>query len=185
MARLRGPFQTDGQAIILEDYLEIRPERRAQLQRLAREGKLVIGPWYVLPDEFLVSGESLDPQPPPGPPDCPQLWRAALERRLCLRSLWAQQPDSPDLWQLWHSRRPDLARASTTCSRAMSAGAAPTAPSWSPTASQAAATATMPSRSATRASTSCRSTPATVNRDLDELSALRGRAHRGRPDPAL
>ena len=57
--RLRGPFQTDGQAIILEDYLEIRPGRRDQLQRLAQEGKLVIGPWYVLPDEFLVSGESL------------------------------------------------------------------------------------------------------------------------------
>lgn len=57
--RLRGAFQTDGQAIILEDYLEIRPERREQLQRLAQAGKLVIGPWYVLPDEFLVSGESL------------------------------------------------------------------------------------------------------------------------------
>ena len=53
--RLRGPFQTDGQAIILEDYLEIRPDRREQLQRLARAGKLVIGPWYVLPDEVLVS----------------------------------------------------------------------------------------------------------------------------------
>ncbi len=57
--RLQGPFQTDGQAIILEDYLEIRPERREQLQRLAQAGKLVIGPWYVLPDEFLVAGESL------------------------------------------------------------------------------------------------------------------------------
>ncbi|MFZ1768045.1 MAG: hypothetical protein WAU00_02540, partial [Caldilinea sp.] len=57
--RLRGPFQTDGQAIILEDYLEIRPERRDQLARLAQAGKLVIGPWYVLPDEFLVSGEAL------------------------------------------------------------------------------------------------------------------------------
>lgn len=56
---LRGPFQTDGQAIILEDYLEIRPDRRAQLARLAQAGKLVIGPWYVLPDEFLVSGEAL------------------------------------------------------------------------------------------------------------------------------
>ena len=43
--RLRGPFQSDGQAIILEDYLEIRPERRAQLERLAQAGKLVIGPW--------------------------------------------------------------------------------------------------------------------------------------------
>ena len=57
--RLRGPFQTDGQAIILEDYLEIRPERRSELERLAQAGKLVIGPWYVLPDEFLVSGEAL------------------------------------------------------------------------------------------------------------------------------
>ena len=57
--RLQGPFQTDGQAIILEDYLEVRPERRPQIERFAREGKLVIGPWYVLPDEFLVSGESL------------------------------------------------------------------------------------------------------------------------------
>ncbi|MEQ9461505.1 MAG: glycoside hydrolase family 38 C-terminal domain-containing protein [Phycisphaeraceae bacterium] len=56
---LRGPFQTDGQAIILEDYLEIRPERRAELESLASEGKLVIGPWYVLPDEFLVTGESM------------------------------------------------------------------------------------------------------------------------------
>jgi len=57
--RLRGPFQCDGQAIILEDYLEVRPERRNEVERFAREGKLLIGPWYVLPDEFLVSGESL------------------------------------------------------------------------------------------------------------------------------
>ncbi len=56
---LKGPFQTDGQAIILEDYLEVRPERREQIQKLAREGKLAIGPWYVLPDEFNVSGEAL------------------------------------------------------------------------------------------------------------------------------
>jgi alpha-mannosidase len=57
--RLRGPFQTDGQAILLEDYLEIRPDRRDQVQRLLREGKLISGPWYVLPDEFTISGESL------------------------------------------------------------------------------------------------------------------------------
>ena len=56
---LRGPFQTDGQAIILEDYLEVRPEKRELLERRASEGMLVIGPWYVLPDEFLVSGESI------------------------------------------------------------------------------------------------------------------------------
>jgi len=57
--RLQGPFQTDGQVIILEDYLEIRPERRSEIERRMHEGKFVAGPWYVLPDEFLVSGESL------------------------------------------------------------------------------------------------------------------------------
>jgi len=57
--KLKGPFTTDGQAIILEDYLEIRPERRAQIESYAKSGQLNIGPWYVLPDEWLVSGESL------------------------------------------------------------------------------------------------------------------------------
>ena len=56
---LRGPFTCDGQAVILEDYLEIRPEREGDVRRLLGEGKLVAGPWYVMPDEFLVSGESL------------------------------------------------------------------------------------------------------------------------------
>lgn len=56
---LEGPFTGDGQAILIEDYLEIRPERRSELQRLVKEGRAVFGPWYVLPDEFLVSGESL------------------------------------------------------------------------------------------------------------------------------
>ena len=57
--KLKGPFVTDGQAIVLEDYLEIRPERRRQIERFAKSGKLKIGPWYVMPDEWLVSGESL------------------------------------------------------------------------------------------------------------------------------
>ena len=52
-------FHTDGQTIVLEDYLEIRPENRARMQALIDAGKLIIGPWYVMPDEFLVSGESL------------------------------------------------------------------------------------------------------------------------------
>jgi alpha-mannosidase/mannosylglycerate hydrolase len=56
---LKGPFQTDGQAIILDDYLEIHPEKREQVKQYLKEGKLVAGPWYVLPDEFIVSGESL------------------------------------------------------------------------------------------------------------------------------
>ena len=56
---MRGPFTTDGQAIILEDYLEVRPECEALLRQCAADGRLRIGPWYVLPDEFLVSGEAL------------------------------------------------------------------------------------------------------------------------------
>lgn len=56
---LKGPFQADGQAIMIEDYLEVRPDKRAQIEALAKSGRLIIGPWYVLPDEFLVSGESL------------------------------------------------------------------------------------------------------------------------------
>ncbi|WP_308638643.1 glycoside hydrolase family 38 N-terminal domain-containing protein [Paenibacillus silvisoli] len=52
-------FLMDGQTIVLDDYLDIRPERREQLTRFIREGRIGVGPWYVMPDEFLVSGESL------------------------------------------------------------------------------------------------------------------------------
>src|SRR5690606_15964352 len=37
----------------------IRPEARERVARHLRAGNLVAGPWHVLPDEFLVSGESL------------------------------------------------------------------------------------------------------------------------------
>lgn len=52
-------FLLDGQVSLLEDYLEVRPEKREVLQRLVREGRIEIGPWYVQPDEFLISGEAL------------------------------------------------------------------------------------------------------------------------------
>jgi alpha-mannosidase len=52
-------FSLDGQTVLLEDYLEIRPEKRPLLKRLVSEGRLGVGPWFVLPDEFLVSGEAL------------------------------------------------------------------------------------------------------------------------------
>ena len=51
-------FLLDGQTIILEDYLEMRPEREADLRRLIAQGRLLIGPWHILPDEFLVGPES-------------------------------------------------------------------------------------------------------------------------------
>ena len=52
-------FNLDAQTVVLQDYLEIRPEKRETLQKFVRDRRLGVGPWYVLPDEFLVSGESL------------------------------------------------------------------------------------------------------------------------------
>jgi alpha-mannosidase len=52
-------FTLDGQAIVLEDYLEVRPENARRLQALLDAGRLEVGPSYVLPDEILVGGESL------------------------------------------------------------------------------------------------------------------------------
>jgi mannosylglycerate hydrolase len=52
-------YTLDGQMAVLEDYLEVRPQRKARLQELCLEGRLKVGPWYVLADEFLVSPEAL------------------------------------------------------------------------------------------------------------------------------
>ena len=52
-------FLLDGQAVVLEDYLTVRPERTAELSRLLREGRLEAGPWYVLADELMPGGEAL------------------------------------------------------------------------------------------------------------------------------
>lgn len=51
-------FMLDGQTIILEDYLEIRPENTDRLKAALKKGKILCGPWYILPDEVLISGES-------------------------------------------------------------------------------------------------------------------------------
>lgn len=51
-------FHLDGQTIVLDDYLEIKPQNRERLQKHIREGRFSAGPWYILQDEFLTSGES-------------------------------------------------------------------------------------------------------------------------------
>ncbi len=51
-------FNLDGQAVVVEDYLALRPERSERLAALVRAGRVVIGPWWVQPDEFLPTGES-------------------------------------------------------------------------------------------------------------------------------
>jgi alpha-mannosidase len=79
-------FSLDGQAIVVEDYLDARPEEEGRLRRLLTDGRLEVGPWYVLPDELLVGGESL-------------VRNLLLGRRVCRRfgvepSPLGYQPDS-------------------------------------------------------------------------------------------
>ncbi|MBI2168731.1 MAG: alpha-mannosidase [Actinobacteria bacterium] len=52
-------FLLDGQTAVLDDYLEVRPEAEDQLRRLVVSGRLSIGPWMILMDEFMVSGETM------------------------------------------------------------------------------------------------------------------------------
>ena len=52
-------FTLDGQTSIIEDYLEVRSENSSNLKKLIAQGKIIIGPWYTQPDEWLVSPESL------------------------------------------------------------------------------------------------------------------------------
>jgi mannosylglycerate hydrolase len=52
-------FVLDGQAVLVDDYLAVRPARREALMRAVSEGRVSVGPWYVQPDTLLPSGESL------------------------------------------------------------------------------------------------------------------------------
>jgi alpha-mannosidase len=52
-------FLLDGQTILLEDYLRARPDRVGDLRLAVAAGRLQAGPWYVLSDELIASGESL------------------------------------------------------------------------------------------------------------------------------
>lgn len=52
-------FHLDSQTIPLLDYLEVRPEKEQTLKQLVHDKKLFVGPWFTLPDEFSISGESI------------------------------------------------------------------------------------------------------------------------------
>jgi len=52
-------FMMDGQTLAIKDYLEIRPEMENKIKELIKSGRIIIGPWFSQPNEFLVSGESL------------------------------------------------------------------------------------------------------------------------------
>ena len=52
-------FTMDSHCLMIEDYLEMRPERREQVEQFVREGRLIIGPYYTLAEEFSIGHEAL------------------------------------------------------------------------------------------------------------------------------
>ena len=52
-------FTMDGHSIMIDDYLEMRPERREQVEKFVKEGRLIIGPYFTLPEEFTISHEAI------------------------------------------------------------------------------------------------------------------------------
>ncbi len=52
-------FLLDGQTAVVDDYLEVRPEATGRIRRLVTDGRLSVGPWMILMDEFMVSAETI------------------------------------------------------------------------------------------------------------------------------
>lgn len=52
-------YTLDGQFCILEDYLKVKPFNFTRILNLVQNNRLLIGPWYIQPDLFLVSSESI------------------------------------------------------------------------------------------------------------------------------
>ena len=52
-------FLLDGQTAVIDDYLAVRPEAEPRLRALANAGRLQVGPWMILMDEYMVSGETI------------------------------------------------------------------------------------------------------------------------------
>ena len=51
-------FMLDGQTIVLDDYLLMRPEKEEIIRRHVQSGRILIGPWHILPDMYLVGPEA-------------------------------------------------------------------------------------------------------------------------------
>jgi alpha-mannosidase len=52
-------FTLDGQTAAIEDYLQMRPENTDRIRAIVERGQLAIGPWLILLDEFLSTGETI------------------------------------------------------------------------------------------------------------------------------
>jgi mannosylglycerate hydrolase len=52
-------FHLDGQVSLIDDYLAVRPDMRTRIAARVDDGRLAVGPWYVLADELLAGDEPL------------------------------------------------------------------------------------------------------------------------------
>ncbi len=52
-------FTLDGHTLIIEDYLAMRPENTEIVKKFVSEGRLIIGPYYTLSEQFSISAEAL------------------------------------------------------------------------------------------------------------------------------
>ncbi|WP_394924182.1 glycoside hydrolase family 38 C-terminal domain-containing protein [uncultured Robinsoniella sp.] len=52
-------FLLDGQAVPIDDYLEVCPFDRERVEKYIKQGRISVGPWYTLPDLYPLDGECL------------------------------------------------------------------------------------------------------------------------------
>lgn len=52
-------FTLDGQTAAVDDHLDVRPQDASRVAALVASGQLAVGPWEILLDEFLCSGETI------------------------------------------------------------------------------------------------------------------------------
>lgn len=51
-------FVADGHTLLIDDYLEIRPENEDRMRALIEAKRILIGPWYTQPNIFMCDAES-------------------------------------------------------------------------------------------------------------------------------
>ncbi|MBK6678676.1 MAG: hypothetical protein IPG53_00960 [Ignavibacteriales bacterium] len=52
-------FHLDSQSIVITDYLDIKPHMKERFINLVKDKRILIGPWFILPEQFQVGGENL------------------------------------------------------------------------------------------------------------------------------
>lgn len=55
----RLSFTLDGQTMLVDDYLELRPQAEPRVRALVQAGQLHVGPWFTQADTLLSDGEAL------------------------------------------------------------------------------------------------------------------------------